>query len=270
MNQLGKAVSRQAAGRRPALRGLRVKKDATRTFHLMAFTVVLLFHNQGRCDTKSIRFESVDDFLQSVDVPAGMPHQADSIGVYGDLGGPQHHDWAGIVLVRDTTQCISCKRKQKLAEANPTAQLFVLMQEENGKYDLVAKSAQIEPDSAGTVKLARQSLFINGEHYNSLGGAAYRNQFKLYKGQWRLVGATFHYAKPYASDDGSGGRIYDDADASDIDRNVLTGTITIKSRPHGKRPNVRLIQVKPEVILLQEQSPDGSAGWLPEFGPYSY
>jgi hypothetical protein len=211
------------------------------------------------------RYDSVESFIKSTSDPADNPPEAVAAhSAYGDLAGKGRQDWAGILLVHEAPKCQGCKPDPDLY-----ARLFVLLKEDDGRYRLAVASGTAELDYAASVSITRQSVFLHGESTHGLGSgnATSDGQYKLYKGQWRLVGAQFHHTR-FVSTAGNGDM--DDEDDSDIDRNVLTGDVIIKIHLHGEKPAVRRMRLKSELILLQDQGLDALSGWLPEFDQYAY
>lgn len=139
-----------------------------------------------------------------------------SIEAKGDLNGDRLEDWAGVL------------HRQK-TDSSSTYQLYVLLRAGEGGYRVAAKSKESPVAGAGCcwvedLRISRSSLYIQNNAKTASTMEAATHQFKLYKGEWRLVGLRLYY-----TDLGS--------DAStETDMNLLTGQVIEKKQKGESKP----------------------------------
>lgn len=133
----------------------------------------------------------------------------------GDLNGDGAADWAGVV------------RRQK-PDATQTYQLYVFLRQPQGGYQLAQTSIEEEIAGMGCcwaedLRIERGSIYIQNNAKTAATMEAATHQFKLYKGEWRLVGVRIYYVEHQYDRD------------TDTDMNVLTGLViervTRRNRP---------------------------------------
>ena len=156
-------------------------------------------------------FSTLDAFKKTVE----RGEDRISVEANGDLNGDNLEDWAGVV-------------HSEKSNASPTYQLYVLIQQPQGGYQVAQKSLEREIPGMGCcwvedLRISRGSIYIQNNAKTAATMGAATHQFKFYKGQWRLVGIKIYYTD--LSKDTS----------IDTDMNVLTGdVIETKSKGDGK------------------------------------
>lgn len=156
----------------------------------------------------------------------------------GDLNGDGLEDWVGVIT----------RKARKIDKDLPdfeavTAQLYVLLQEKNGSYKLAEKSKEIaiggnEYVEALEIKTSSVFLQVNSKGADFVEPNHY--QFKLYNGEWRLIGHRTLYLI-----------IADDASV-ETDRNLLTGAVIVKKQKGNRKPTVQRSTQKFQKILLKD------------------
>ena len=159
----------------------------------------------------------------------------------GDLNGDSLKDWAGIIQRK--TEVKFEDADEPLTSA--TAQLYVLLRQKDGGYKIAEKSLENESGGLGgtyfeNLEIKNSSIFLQ---INSK-GADYvepnHYQFKLYNGEWRLIGyRTFHLE--ISADD-----------SIETDRNLLTGAVIITKQKGEAKPVVRQSRKKFPKLLLKD------------------
>ena len=90
------------------------------------------------------------------------------------------------------------------------------------------------------LRISRSSIYIQNNAKTAVTMEAATHQFKLYKGEWRLIGIRVYY-------------IDHSADTStDTDMNVLTGTVIEKTQKGDGKATVRRRNKKFGVYLLKD------------------
>ena len=156
-------------------------------------------------------FSSLDTFRRTVQ----KGEDRVSVEARGDLNGDGLEDWAGVV-------------HRQNPDASPTYQLYVLLRQPQGGYQLAQKSKEEEIPGMGCcwvedLRISRSSIYIQNNAKTAATMEAATHQFKLYKGEWRLIGIRIYYID-HSSDT-----------STDTDMNVLTGAVIEKtSKGDGK------------------------------------
>jgi hypothetical protein len=171
-------------------------------------------------------FPSIDAFLKST------LKGEDKLGAEarGDLNGDGLEDWAGVI-------------HRQPAGSPQTYQLYVLLRS-GQSYRVAEKSKEAPVAGAGCcwvedLRISRASIYIQNNAKTASTMEAATHQFKLYKGEWRLVGVKIFY-----TDQGS--------DAStDTDMNLLTGEVIEKKQKGESRPATRRRRQKFSTHLLK-------------------
>ncbi len=177
-----------------------------------------------------VDFPDIDAFLKST----LKGEDRLSVEAKGDLNGDGLEDWAGVV-----------HRQQ--ADASPTYQLYVLLRLRQGGYHVAEKSIEEEIPGAGccwveSLEIRRSSIYIQNNAKTVSVMEAVTHQFKLYRGEWRLVGIRIYYTD-----------FSPDAPATiDTDMNLLTGAVIEKTRRGDNKPVARSRRKKFAVYLLED------------------
>jgi hypothetical protein len=155
-----------------------------------------------------------------------------SVEARGDLNGDGLDDWAGVV------------HRQK-SGASPTYQLYVLLLQPKGGYQLAQTSREQEIAGMGCcwvedLRISRSSIYIQNNAKTATTMEAATHQFKLYKGEWRLIGIRIYYTD-HSSDV-----------STDTDMNVLTGAIIERTRKGDGKATVSRRHKKFGVYLLKD------------------
>jgi hypothetical protein len=162
-------------------------------------------------------FANLDSFLKST------LRGEDSLNesARGDLNADGLQDWVGVI-----------QRKPK--DASPTHQLYVLLRQRAGGFKVAEKSIEEEIPGMGccwleNLVIRRGSIYIQDNAKTAVVMEAVTHQFKLYRGEWRLVGIKSYYTdhgpeKPFDRD---------------TDMNLLTGLVIVKHQKGDRKPLVR-------------------------------
>src|ERR1700752_493119 len=173
-------------------------------------------------------FTSVDQFLKSVlSGEARLNAKAE-----GDLNADGLADWTGLI-------------HREKPDQSPTYQLYVLLRQPKGGYRVAEKTKEEEIAGMGCcwvedLQIQRSSIFIQSNAKTATTMEAATHQFKLYKGEWRLVGLRIYYID-HSSDV-----------TTETDMNVLTGTIVEKRQKGDRRPTARRRTKKFNISLLKD------------------
>ena len=139
----------------------------------------------------------------------------------GDLNGDGLKDWAGVV-------------HRKPADSSPTYQLYILLRLRQGGFQLDGKSIEEEIPGMGccwleNLEIRRSSVYVQNNAKTASIMEAVTHQFKLHKGEWRLVGIKIY------QDDHT-----PNAPATiDTDMNLLTGLVVEKKQNGNNKPVIR-------------------------------
>jgi hypothetical protein len=172
-------------------------------------------------------FSSTDAFLKST----LKGEDKLSAEARGDLNGDGLEDWAGVIL------------RQK-PDSSQTYQLYVLLQSGRNAYRVAEKSKEAPVAGAGCcwvedLRISRSSIYIQNNAKTASTMEAATHQFKLYKGEWRLVGVKIYYTD--LSSEAS----------TDTDMNLLTGEVIEKRQKGESKPATRRRRQKFSTHLLK-------------------
>jgi len=150
----------------------------------------------------------------------------------GDLNGDGLADWAGVV------------RREKDGFSS-TYQLYVLLREPGGGYRVAETSTEAQIPGMGCcwveeLRISRSSIYIQNNAKTAATIEAATHQFKLHKGQWRLIGVKIYYVDQ-SSDT-----------ATDTEVNLLTGLVIEKKQKGERRPTVTRRSKKFGLHLLKD------------------
>jgi hypothetical protein len=157
-----------------------------------------------------------------------------SVQAKGDLDGDGLEDWVGVI------------HGQK-PDSRPTYQLYVLLRLAQGGYRIGEKSKEEEIPGMGCcwledLRISRASIFVQNNAKTATTMEAATHQFKLYKGEWRLIGVKIYY-----DDHTPGAR-----STKDTDMNLLTGTVIEKKQKGSRKPVIKRRQKKFATYLLKD------------------
>jgi len=173
-------------------------------------------------------FASIDDFQKST-LKGGDQL---SVQAKGDLNGDGLEDWAGVIQRGETG-------------SSPTYQLYVLVRSGQSGYRVAEKSKEAPIPGMGccwveNLEIKRSSIYIQNNAKTASTMEAATHQFKLYRGEWRLVGV----------------RIYDIDQSSDTstetDMNLLTGSVIEKKQKGERKPIASSRRKKFSTSLLKD------------------
>jgi hypothetical protein len=175
-------------------------------------------------------FPSLDAFLKST----LQGEDRVSVEAKGDLNSDGLEDWAGVI------------QRQK-ADGAPTTQLYVLLRTQQGGYRVAEKSMEAPVAGAGccwveSLEINRSSIFIQNNAKTATTMEAATHQFRLYQGQWRLIGLKIYY-----DDHGT-----DNPHSTDTDMNLLTGSVIVKKQKGENRPVTKKSRKKFSTYLLKD------------------
>ena len=164
-----------------------------------------------------VDFPDIDTFLKAT------LRNEDQLNVQakGDLNGDGLEDWVGVIHGRKP-------------ESRPTYQLYVLLRLPQGSYRLAEKSKEEEISGMGCcwledLTISNASIFVQNNAKTDVTMEATTHQFKLYKGEWRMIGVKIYY-----DDHGPG-----EGFTKDTDINLLTGTVIEKKRKGSRKPIIK-------------------------------
>jgi len=173
-------------------------------------------------------FTSVDLFLKSIlSGEARLESKAE-----GDLTGDGLADWTGLIL------------REKPGESS-TYQLYVLLRLPQGGYRVAEKTNAEAISGMGCcwvedVRIERSSIYVQTNAKTAATMEAATHQFKMYKGQWRLVGLKIYYLD-HTTDV-----------STETDMNMLTGAVVEKRQKGERKPSVRRRSKRFGIYLLKD------------------
>ena len=173
-------------------------------------------------------FSSIDAFLKSTLKGEGQL----SLEARGDLNGDGLEDWAGVI-------------HRQRSNTSSTSQLYVLLRLRQGGYRVAVKSKESPVAGMGCcwvedLRISRASIYIQNNAKTAGTMEAATHQFKLYQGEWRLIGVRIFYL-----DVGS--------DAStETDMNLLTGSVKEKRQKGENKPMTRSRRQRFATHLLKD------------------
>jgi hypothetical protein len=173
-------------------------------------------------------FSSTDAFLKAT-LESGDEL---SLEARGDLNGDGLEDWAGVI------------HRQK-ANPPPTAQLYVLLRLRQGGYRVVEKSKEASVAGMGccwveNLEISRSSVYIQSNAKTAVSMEAATHQFKLYQGEWRLIGVRV-YLIDFHTDV-----------STETDMNLLTGSVIEKRQKGENKPTTRRRRKQFATYLLKD------------------
>jgi hypothetical protein len=174
-----------------------------------------------------VEFSSVEAFLKStLKGEDKLSNEA-----RGDLNGDGLEDWAGVI-------------QRQNPNASQTYQLYVLLRLPESGYRVAEKSKESPIAGAGCcwvedMGIRQSSIYIQNNAKTASTMEAATHQFKLYKGEWRLVGLKIYYTD--LSSDAS----------TDTDMNLLTGAVIEKKQKGESKPVTRRRRKKFASYLLK-------------------
>ena len=173
-------------------------------------------------------FPSTDAFLKST-----LKEKSSlSVEAKGDLNGDGRADWSGVV------------RREK-GDFLSTYQLFVLVQLPGGGYRVAETSTEAEIPGMGCcwvedLRIGRSSIYIQNNAKTAATMEAATHQFKLYHGQWRLIGVRIYYIDHSSNT------------STETDVNLLTGLVIEKKQKGERRPTITRRSKKFALRLLKD------------------
>lgn len=162
------------------------------------------------------KFSNLNSFLKS-----NLSGKASLNGsARGDLNGDGLQDWVGVVHRRPEDE-------------SPTYQLYVLLRLRGGGFELAQKSIEEEIPGMGCcwvedLTIRRGSIFVQNNAKTASVMEAVTHEFKLHKGEWRLVGIKSYYTDHTPRGEST----------LDTHMNLLTGAVSAISQK-GSRKAVR-------------------------------
>ncbi len=139
-----------------------------------------------------------------------------SLEARGDLNADGLEDWAGVI-------------ERQTSDTSSTSQLYVLLRLPQGGYRVAEKSREETIGGMGCcwvedLRISRSSIYIQDNAKTAGTMEAVTHQFKLYQGEWRLIGV----------------RVFNldvSADASiETDMNLLTSSVIEKRQKGENKP----------------------------------
>lgn len=175
-------------------------------------------------------FASIDAFVKST--LQGEAQLGES--ARGDLNGDGMQDWAGVVHRRP-------------ADFSRTYQLYVLLRLREGGFRLAEKSVEAEIPGMGccwleNLEIRRASIYVQNNAKTASTMEAATHQFKLLKGEWRLIGLKIYYTDHTPKADST----------IDTDMNLLTGLVIEKRQKGNRKPVVTSRRKKFATFLLKD------------------
>jgi len=175
-------------------------------------------------------FRNLDSFLKSTLTSQSVVNEA----ARGDLNGDGLVDWAGVI-----------HRRPK--DASPTYQLYVLLRLRGGSFEVAEKSIEEEIPGMGccwleSLDIRRGSIYVQNNAKTASVMEAVTHQFKLHRGEWRLVGITSYYTDQGPESPGT----------KDTKMNFLSGLVIEKSQKGNRKPATRNRRTKFSTHLLKD------------------
>ncbi|MEA2204871.1 MAG: hypothetical protein QOE77_1647 [Blastocatellia bacterium] len=184
----------------------------------------------GRQNPNAI-FASADAFVKSI----SKSGQTLGMEARGDLNGDNLADWVGVI------------HSERTEDSAATDQLYVLLQIAAGGYRLAAQSQKAEIPGMGccwleALSISNGGIYVQDNAKTGVTIEAANHQFKLYKGQWRLVGLKVYYSdlRPESQPD------------TDTDMNFLTGSVIETKTKENKKPVIKRSRKRFATYLLKD------------------
>ena len=197
--------------------------------HELRLVLSALFILWGASTTfAQVDFPGLDVFLKTTLEGGGRL----ALEARGDLNGDGLEDWAGVIE----------RRKPGFSSTN---QLHVLLRLPQGGYRVAEKSREEMIAGMGCcwaedLQIKRSSIYIQNNAKTAATMEAATHQFKLHRGEWRLVGVKIFYLQ--TSSDTS----------TETDMNLLTGSVIEKRQRGENRPTTRRRQKRFATRLLKD------------------
>jgi len=158
-----------------------------------------------------------------------------SLKATGDLNGDGLDDWAGVI------------HRGGRGDSSPTYQLYVLLRLPQGGFQLAEKSIEEEIPGMGccwaeALAIRGSSIYIQNNAKDASTMEAATHQFKLYKGEWRLVGLKI-LLTDFSTNPPS---------EIDTDMNVLTGLVIERRQKGDNKPVMKTRRKKFATRLLKD------------------
>ena len=139
-----------------------------------------------------------------------------NIEAKGDLNGDGLEDWAGVI-------------ERKRPDPSTTNQLYVLLRSGQSGYRVAEKSKDAQIPGTGccwveNLEIKNSSIYIQNTAKSGNGMEVAIHQFKLYRGQWRLIGLLLKEYNPETQD------------STETDMNLLTGAVVEKKQKDEGTP----------------------------------
>ena len=159
-------------------------------------------------------FASTNEFLKSVVKGEDQVTEAK-----GDLNGDGLADWAAVI-------------HREKSGFGSTSQLYVLLRKREGGFRIAEKSLEEQIAGMGCcwtedLRISRSSIYIQNNAKTAVTMEAATHQFKLYQGEWRLVGLRIYYID------------HSKNLTTDTDMNLLTGAVVEKRHKGNRRPTIK-------------------------------
>ena len=203
--------------------------DTLRQLRLVLSVLIILWCPFATAATQA-DFSSLDAFLKST----LKGEDRVNIEARGDLNGDGLEDWAGVIHRQNPNSL-------------PTYQLYVLLRLSQGGYRIAEKSKEEEIAGTGccwveNLEINRSSIYIQNNAKTASTMEAATHQFKLYRGEWRLIGVRIYYTD-----------LSPDAPATtDTDINLLTGSVIEKRQKGENKPMTKSRHKKIATYLLKD------------------
>lgn len=144
-----------------------------------------------------------------------------SLKATGDLNADGLADWVGLI-------------HRRRPDSSPTYQLYVLLRLPQGGFHLAEKSIEEEVPGMGCcwaedLEIRGASIYIQNNAKDAGTMEATTHQFKLHKGEWRLVGVKI-LRTDFSTDPPSN---------RDTDMNLLTGLVIEKRQKGDNKPVIK-------------------------------
>lgn len=154
------------------------------------------------------------------------------VAARGDLNGDWLEDWAGVI-------------HRRRADASPTYQLYVLLRLREDGFRVAEKSIEEEIPGMGccwveSLEIRGSSIYIQNNAKTASIMEAVTHQFKLHRGEWRLVGIKSYYTN------------HETTSTRDTDMNPLTGLVIEKTQKGDRKPLRKSRRKKFTTYLLKD------------------
>ncbi|MDX6613355.1 MAG: hypothetical protein QOD75_2541 [Blastocatellia bacterium] len=150
----------------------------------------------------------------------------------GDLNGDGLADWAGVI-------------HRRRPDFGSTDQLYVLLRSAQGGYRLAVQSTEAQIPGMGCcwledLSVRNGSIYIQNNAKTCCTMEAATHQFKLQKGEWRLIGVRIYYTD------------LESTKTTVTEMNLLTDTVRETKGKDARKPTVRRWRKKFARFLLKD------------------